>query len=171
MSIVVTAPHAACSADTPEHRTCDRAAERMALKLRADHVFVNRVVQRDDIDMNRPAARSTAFRREIAATAASVFIDVHSFPRYSFGRADVVIMEPEPTPEVTLLMDRHLWPALRRMGLQGAWIQGDAAANSITTEAERRGVEVVFLLEVSEALGDVQLDAVAAAINEWAAQT
>lgn len=165
MSVVVTVPHAACEQDRPDRRMCDRAAERMAALIRADFAFVNRDVPRSVIDMNRPVARDTAFRRAIAATPARVLIDVHSFPCCVFGDAHFAIMEPAPTPAVKKLIDEHLRPMTRRTGMVGRWMPGDAVKNSIVADALSRGTQVSFLLEVREDL--TQLSEIATAINTW----
>jgi hypothetical protein len=140
---------------------CDRAAERMAALIRADYKFVNRDVPRSVMDMNRPVARETAFRRAIAATPARVLIDVHSFPCCVFGDAHFAIMEPAPTPEVKRLIDEYLRPMT---GMVGMWMPGDAVVNSIVADARERGVQVSFLLEVRE---DLTPTAIATAINTW----
>lgn len=165
-SVVVTAPHAACATDSPWERTCDRAAERMAQLLRADHVFVNTDVSRTVLDMNRPESRDTAFRRAISETPARVLIDVHSFPPGSFGDADFVIMEPdpEPTPKIQQLIDMV---RSEHTGLIGRWVQG-SSLNSILAVARERGITASFLLEVSEGLKDGELKRLADVFDLWA---
>ncbi len=165
MSLVVTVPHAACETDKADQRACDRNAECMALLLRADYLFINRDVARSVVDMNRPVARDTAFRRAIAATPARILIDVHSFPCCVFGDAHIAIMEPYPTPEVKRLINEYLRPMLRQQGLVGKWVQSDAI--SIVADSRAR---VSFLLEVREDLTQSQLLAIASAINDYNAR-
>jgi hypothetical protein len=115
-TVLLTVPHAMCAQDSPEQRTCDRAALRAAVTLSNELrnegywpiVWANTQTARSAVDMNRAEARLTPWRRELdhklGTMEPHLLFDVHSFPRISRpGKHSFYNPLTEVAPDVVIL--------------------------------------------------------------------
>ena len=178
-TIVITAPHAACTKDIICYnfvrceeefgRMCDTNA-RTAAKILYDNflryeaevdpiVFVNEVTKRDWCDMNRIECRKTYWRSQITTylSRAAVVLDIHSFPAHTtdFGvRTDVVFLTYKSgVRNLDLLVNE-----LNFAGINTRILPGESYENDIIHQAHQKRVPIPLLIEFSEDLTPEQLD-------------
>jgi hypothetical protein len=104
IGILLTVPHGGPGNDTgaaPVAKALHRLLRRAGLEVRT---IINRQ-PREDVDMNRPVGRGSAFRNAIGVLVqkdtVGLFIDVHSFPAGDtrFGDRDIVLLSTEDIQE------------------------------------------------------------------------
>jgi hypothetical protein len=152
MSVVITVPHAVCDERKPRSRhTCDFAAPAAAEALRRELGSIATVVpasiNRERVDMNRPAGRDLPERRAAFAMRPDFVLDVHSFDDGAplYAGCDIVLMDIEPLQPSTLALLAEL---RRAIGKRAGFAYG-SHANDILEEMRSAGVPAV-LVEFSE---------------------
>lgn len=176
-------PHAACPPDPRPHR-CDFAAPAIARALHRalpGSELIEAEVHRDPeqlaadglpgSDQNRPwARRDTRFWRALEEVLnreprLELLLDVHSFPRGSFGSRDVAVLDPSPG----IARDPASVELVALLGLAGVDVAlwRGSSENEVVTRARSLGVEAV-LIEFGEDASPESRDLAISAVAEWA---
>lgn len=102
-SIILSVPHAVCRDENDKIlHLCDVVAERVARRLfdlltdKGYRVMLRIAdINREEIDLNRPESRDTAFRRGLLQDFPKAFflLDIHSFPKKEKWSEDVVLLK------------------------------------------------------------------------------
>lgn len=157
MKILLTCPHAYCSASLSEKHLCDPIAEQMTnelyRQLRGHLEDVDKEiggVPRPECDLNRSQCRNTPFRQRISNKMKNgnynIILDIHSYPPDSeYGSYEITILDDRGIHPS--LSSYSLYKFLASYGVTVGLLHGKQ--NDIIEEATSIGTDA-FLIEFDE---------------------